>query len=266
MNTALLVQKTNGIVVLTNNNPKALNALTPDFYLLLQENLKAAEEDNQIGAVVLTGANHYFCSGGDLKQLITRREQPEHIRKQNIEELHKTINAIRNCSKPVIAAVDGGAAGAGVSLALACDMLVMAEDAYMSLAYVKVGLNPDGGATALLAEIMPRQLLTQLVLTGERISAQRLHELGAVNNIAASKGALEKAIEIAQNLSQGPQRAMARIKDLAQSAYHNDFEAQLDAEATYMAKSLGDNESLEGINAFFEKRQADYVSLRRNNS
>lgn len=246
------------VALLLNNNPQSRNALSREYYEGACQALAEVGSDPQVGAVVLAGANSYFCSGGDLNQLITRQQTPESQRRADIEKLHQLIRAIRSCPKPVIAAVDGGAAGAGVSLALACDMVVMAEDAYLSVAYVKVGLTPDGGVTAFLAELLPRQLLTELVMTGDRIGATRLATLGLVNELSKPAGAQQDAIALAQRLSRGPERALARIKQLAHSAYARSVDEQLNEEARCMAVSLGEAEAAEGIKAFFDKRAPDY--------
>ena len=150
----LLQRREGAVLVLSNNNPAARNALSPAFYAALTEALAQAEADPTVGAIVLTGEGGHFCAGGDLRQLAKRRELPIEERRAKLEGLHDLIRAVRDCRKPVIAAVEGAAAGAGLSLALACDMLVAARNAVFSVAYVKVGLTPDGGATAFLAEFV----------------------------------------------------------------------------------------------------------------
>ncbi|MEP6588312.1 MAG: enoyl-CoA hydratase-related protein, partial [Polaromonas sp.] len=162
MSNAVLSRQEGAVRILVNNNPAARNAITAGLYAELPAALAAAEADPGVGAIVLTGAGDFFCSGGDLNQLATRRELPIAQRRQKLEGLHHLIRTIRDCGKPVIAAVEGGAAGAGLSIALACDMLVVARNAFFSVAYVKVGLTPDGGATAFLAEFVSRQVLTEL--------------------------------------------------------------------------------------------------------
>lgn len=154
----------------------------------------------------------------------------------------------------MIAAVEGAAAGAGLSLALACDMLVAAKNSVFSVAYVKVGLTPDGGATAFLSEFVSRQVLTELCLTGERMSGERMAQLGAVNRLAEPGQALLQALVLAQQMASGPALAMARIKDLCRQAPHNTLEQQLELEAQYMVQSQETQESREGIGAFLEKR------------
>ncbi len=262
MREPILVHREGAVLVLSNNNPAARNALTPEFYDALRQALAQAEVDPTIGAVVLTGVGGHFCAGGDLHRLALRRAMTPAARRVNLEGLHDLIRAIQHCSKPVIAAVEGAAAGAGLSIALACDMLVAARNASFSVAYVKVGLTPDGGATAFLAEFVSRQVLTQLCLTGERISGERLHALGAVNALTEPDEALSAAITLATRVAAGPQRAMGRIKTLCRQASSTTLEQQLALEATHMVESMGDDEAALGIAAFFDKRPADFDSLR----
>ncbi|WEE76693.1 enoyl-CoA hydratase [Comamonas testosteroni] len=262
MSDALLIRREGAVLVLSNNNPAARNALSPEFYAAVTTALADAAADAGVGAVVLTGEGGHFCAGGDLRQLARRRELPVEQRREKLEGLHDLIRAVRDCSKPVIAAVEGAAAGAGLSLALACDMLVAARDSLFSVAYVKVGLTPDGGATAFLAEFVSRQVLTELCLTGERISGERMHALGPVNRLAEPGQALVDAIALAAQIATGPDQAMALIKDLCRRAPRNTLEQQLELEAQHMVNSQGSEESREGIAAFLEKRSADSTKLR----
>lgn len=263
MSAALHTRTLGAVRILVNSNPGARNAITPQLYDALPAALQDAVDDPGIGAIVLVGDGDFFCAGGDLRQLATRAALAPDARREKIERLHGLIRTIRACPKPVIAAVEGGAAGAGMSLALACDLLVAARGAFFTMAYVKVGLSPDGGATAFLAQCMPRQLMTELCLTGERIAAERLHALGAVNRLAEPGRALDEALALAARFSEGPANALARIKQLCDHAPGASLGAQLDLEAQLMVASQGDPEAAEGIAAFFDKRAADFVSLRR---
>lgn len=258
MTQALLIRREGGVLILSNNNVAARNALSPEFYAAVVSALADAAADASIGAVVLTGEGGHFCAGGDLRQLAKRRELPVEERREKLEGLHDLIRTVRDCPKPVIAAVEGAAAGAGLSLALACDMLVAAKNSVFSVAYVKVGLTPDGGATAFLSEFVSRQVLTELCLTGERISGERLSQLGAVNRLAEPGQAIVLALALAQQIAQGPEQANARIKDLCRQAPRNTLEQQLDLEAQYMVQSQETEESREGIAAFLEKRAANF--------
>ena len=250
----LLVRREGAVLILSNNNVAARNALSPEFYAAVTTALAQAAADEHIGAVILTGEGGHFCAGGDLRQLARRRELPIAQRREKLEGLHDLIRAVRDCPKPVIAAVEGAAAGAGLSLALACDMLVAAKNSVFSVAYVKVGLTPDGGATAFLSEFVSRQVLTELCLTGERMSGERMAQLGAVNRLAEPGQALLQALVLAQQMASGPALAMARIKDLCRQAPHSTLEQQLELEAQYMVQSQETQESREGIGAFLEKR------------
>lgn len=258
----LLQRREGAVLVLGNNNPAARNALSMGFYTALTQALKDAQDDPAIGAIVLTGEGGHFCSGGDLRKLATRRDLPVAERRALLEGLHDMIRAVRDSGKPVIAAVEGAAAGAGLSLALACDMLVAARDAVFSVAYVKVGLTPDGGATAFLAEFVSRQVLTELCLTGERISGERMSALGAVNRLTEPGQALATAVALATSIADGPTMAMARIKSLCRSAPQATLEEQLEAEARLMVLSQETEESREGMSAFLEKRKPDFTRLR----
>lgn len=262
MSGAVLSRQEGAVRILVNHNPAARNAITPGLYAALPAALAEAEADPEVGAIVLTGAGDFFCSGGDLNQLATRRELAPVQRRAKIEALHALIRAIRTCGKPVIAAVEGGAAGAGLSLALACDLLVAARDAFFAVSYVKVGLTPDGGATAFLSELVSRQILTELCLTGERITSERLCAMGALNRITDKGAALAEAVALAARLASGPARATARIKTLCGNAYGTDLDAQMDLEAQLMVESQGDAEAAEGIAAFLAKRAPDFVALR----
>lgn len=258
MSQALLVRREGHVLILSNNNVAARNALSPEFYAAVTTALADAAADASIGVVILTGEGGHFCAGGDLRQLAKRRELPVAQRREKLEGLHDLIRAVRDCPKPVIAAVEGAAAGAGLSLALACDMLVAAKNSVFSVAYVKVGLTPDGGATAFLSEFVSRQVLTELCLTGERISGERMHALGSVNRLAEPGQAVEQAMVLAQQIAQGPELANARIKDLCRQAPRSTLEQQLELEAQYMVQSQETEESREGIAAFLEKRAAHF--------
>lgn len=259
----VLISQQGAVRILTNSNPGARNAITPTLYDELRAALADAANDPEVGAVVFTGAGDFFCSGGDLNLLAKRRELPAEERREKLEGLHGLIREIRDFGKPLIAAVEGGAAGAGLSMALACDMLVSARDAFYTVAYVKVGLTPDGGATAFLAEFVSRQVLTEMCLTGDRMTAERLHAMGAVNRLTDKGAALAEAVALAAKVAEGPQRASARIKALCRQAHRATLEEQLDAEAVYMVESQADAEAAEGIGAFLGKRKADFVALRR---
>lgn len=250
-------------LVVTNDNPQRRNALTPGFYAGLRDALAQAAAEPRIAAVVVTGAEGFFCAGGDLTMLMTAQEMTHSRRRAAIEDLQSLIRAMLDCPRPVIAAVEGGAAGAGFSLALACDLVVAARDARFTASYVNAGLIPDGGLTGSLAAALPPALAAEICLLGRPVEAQRLFDLGAINALAEPGGALSAAEALAQRLAQGPAEAQAAIKGLLTGARAALMEAQLDAEVEPMAIALGAPEAGEGIAAFLGKRAPDFAGLRR---
>ena len=246
------------VLVVVNGDPGTRNALGWDFYGDFANIIALAGADEAVGAIVATGANGYFSSGGNVKGLRERAAMDLSERREGVDRLHHMIRAMQACPKPIIAAVEGGAAGAGASLALACDLIVAAKDAYLSIAYVKIGLTPDGGATAFLGQALPRQLVNEMAMTGARVGVERLHALGLVNRLCEPGRALDEALACAAALAEGPPKALAQIKSLVHEAQHASIEAQLDREAEEIAQALGGSEAAEGIAAFFDKRKPDF--------
>ncbi|WP_017928481.1 oxepin-CoA hydrolase, alternative type [Limimaricola hongkongensis] len=249
-------------LVVWNLNAARRGALSPDYYAALHEALVQAAYTPRIVAVILASEGGFFCSGGDLNLLATRAEQTEAARRGNIDKLHDLIRAVIGCPKPVIAAVEGGAAGAGLSLALACDFTVAADDARFTAAYVKAGLVPDAGLTHFLSRLLPRAMATRMLLLGEPVGADRLHALGALSELALEGGSFDAAMALADRLGRGPSATQGTIKALVNSAATQDVFTQLDAERDAMARAQGSPEATEGIGAFLDKRAPDFEKLR----
>lgn len=245
-------------MVLTISNPDHRNALGPAMYAAGVEALNAADSNPDIGSVVITGAGSTFCAGGNLQRLLDNRGQAPEVQAQSIEGLHGWIEAIRTFPKPVIAAVEGAAAGAGFSLALACDFIVAADNAVFVMAYSTVALSPDGGGTWSLAQALPRQLVSELLLCGERIDAQRLHALGMVNRVTPAGGALQEALMLAGKLNDRAPNVMASIKELVNEAGTSTLNAQLARERDQFVANLHHRNGGIGIEAFLQKRKPKY--------
>ncbi len=247
-----------GTLILTLSNPEFKNALGPDIYAAGIEALSAAETNTEIRSVVITGEAGMFCAGGNLQRLQANRREPPEVQAQSIEGLHNWIDSIRTYPKPVIAAVEGAAAGAGFSLALACDLIVAAEDAIFVMSYSKVALSPDGGGSWSLARALPRALASELLMAGERISAQRLHGLGLVNRVTTAGGALGEALQLAARLNALAPNALASIKELINDAPTSSLSQQLDSERNHFVRNLHHANGGEGIDAFLHKRTPHY--------
>ena len=242
------------VLRLTIRNPAARNALAPEMYAAGAQALANAAHDPGIGAVLLAGEGATFCAGGNLNRLLANRERPPAQQRESIEGLHRWIRAIAAYPRPVVAAVEGAAAGAGCSLALACDLIVAAEDAKFAMSYVRVGLSPDGGGTWSAMRLLPRQTALEMLLEGGTLPAARLHALGVVNALVPTGTAVQAGAERAARLADGPAEAIARIKRLARSAASAPLEAQLDAEREEFVEGLFAREAGEGISAFLGKR------------
>ena len=181
-------------LVLTISNPEHRNALGPEIYSAGVEALNVAESNPDVLSVVLTGEGAHFSAGGNLNRLLANRAQPPEHQAQSIEGLHNWLETIRTFPKPVIAAVEGAAAGAGFSLALACDFLVAAQDSVFVMAYSSVGLSPDGGGSWHLARALPRALASQILMLGDKLSAQQLLQWGLANQLSPRGEALQEAL------------------------------------------------------------------------
>lgn len=258
MSAELQASRRDGTLILTLSNPGARNALHPDMYAAAIETLSTAERDATVRAVVLTGADHFFCAGGNLNRLLENRARPKSEQADSIDNLHRWVEALRDCPKPVIAAVDGAAAGAGFSLALACDLIVAGSSAKFVMAYVKVGLTPDGGGSWFLSQALPRQLATEMIMEGKPVLAPRLHQLGIVNRVVADGTALDAALAWADELAQLSPNALERIKSLLGEAPHNTLAQHFEAEKHSFVESLHHRDAQEGISAFLDKRPPQY--------
>ena len=245
-------------MVLTLSNPEHRNALGPEIYAAGVEALNAADSNPEVRSVVITGAGTTFCAGGNLQRLLDNRRKPPEVQAQSIEGLHAWIEAIRTFPKPVIAAVEGAAAGAGFSLALACDFIVAADNAVFVMAYSSVALSPDGGGTWSLARTLPRQLVSELLMCGERIGAARLNQLGVVNRVTSPGNSLEEALALAARLNERAPNALASIKELLNDAGDTALTRQLAAERDHFVRNLHHGNAGIGIEAFLSKQPPMY--------
>ena len=258
MNASLKSHSHGQTMVLTISNPDHRNALGPDIYAAGVEALNVAEGNPDIRSVVITGEGAHFCAGGHLERLLANRQQPPDVQVQSIEGLHNWIETIRAFPKPVIAAVEGACVGAGFSLALACDLIVAAHNCVFAMAYSNVGLSPDGGASWSLMRAMPRATALQLLLSGDRIEAQRLLTLGVITQVSATSEALSDALALAERLNARAPNALASIKELSNDALNNSLHAQLSAERDHFVRNLHHHNAGEGIQAFLDKRPAQF--------
>ncbi len=254
MSTEPTIQYTaaDGVAIIQLARPARRNALTAAMLTSLQAALAQAAEADTVRAVVLTGAGAGFCAGQDLADLPPGA--PQAVEALLLDHYQPVILAIAALPKPVIAAVNGVAAGAGAALALACDLRVMADDAALYYAFVNVGLVPDAGATWLLARQVGYSRALEIALSGERIPAQRCLELGLANRVVPRDELLDQAQAWATQLAQGPTAAIALTKSLMQDALTSDLATAIQREAAAQAQAAATRDHGEGVAAFLEKR------------
>jgi len=249
-------------LVVVNANPGKRNVLSDEYYAVIKQAMQTASTESRICAVIMRGEGDFFCAGGDLRHLQAARKMTREQRLERIENLNSVVRSITACTKPVIAAIEGGAAGAGVSIAFACDLIVASRTAFFTIAYVKAGLVPDGGLTHHLAQHVPRAALMHMALFGEPVGAQRLFDLGAINDLVAEGGTMTCAIALADRLAVGPSATQGVIKRLVNEASSGNLEKQLDRERDAMVEALASDEAGEGVDSFLEKRTPDFSRLR----
>lgn len=245
-------------MVLTLSNPAQRNALGPEMYAAGIEALNGAENSEEIRSVVIVGEGAWFSAGGSLQRLSANREKEPEVQANSIEGLHNWIDSLRTFPKPVIAAVEGAAAGAGFSLALACDFVVAARDAVFAASYSNVALSPDGGLSWHLAQALPRQLASEWLMGGERIAAGRLHALGLVNEISENGQALATALALAARLNARAPNALASIKELLSDARGATMASHLSQERDHFVRNLHHANAGIGISAFLARTLPDY--------
>lgn len=247
-------------LILTLSNPEHRNALGPEIYAAGVEALNAAENNAEVRSVILTGSQGVFSAGGNLQRLRANREHPPEWQARSIDGLHDWIEALRAFPKPVIAAVEGPAAGAGFSLALACDFIVAASNAVFVMAYSNIALSPDGGASWSLARALPRQLVAEWLMLAERVSAAQLQRFGLVHSVTEPGSALNEAMNLARRLNARAPNALASIKELLNEAAQNTLGAQLALEREHFVRNLFHANVGIGIQAFLDKTTPKYTA------
>jgi 2-(1,2-epoxy-1,2-dihydrophenyl)acetyl-CoA isomerase len=259
----LLVRREDGVLVLTFNRPEHRNALTQDMQIRMGEELAAAELDRDVGCVVLTGAGGAFCAGGDVKNMarLSSGAPVDQLRRMETQRQSQRRTSLRlfEMSKPTIAALPGAAAGAGLSLALACDMRIAAETAIMSTAFVKIGLSGDYGGTYLLTQLVGPAKARELYLLGDRIDMKEAHRLGLVNWVVPTAELEAKTMEIAKRLASGPRLAHRFIKDNLNRAMNASFADCLDTESANLMQLRETEDHKEAARAFAEKRAPKFT-------
>jgi 2-(1,2-epoxy-1,2-dihydrophenyl)acetyl-CoA isomerase len=247
-----------GVGHITLNRPDSLNAWTAEFGAELKQVVTVDAADAAVRAVLVTGAGRGFSSGADLKSGFDPHPDdgmPD-IRKELHGMYHPIITGVRRLEKPVIAAVNGPAVGIGASLALACDLVLAAESAFFGLAFVNIGLMPDGGSTLFVPAAVGKARAFEMALLGERVPAALALEWGLVNSVHPDDKLLDEAGVLAASMARGPTRSYAASKRALNRMLYPDLDGQLDLEAELQHALARTRDFQEGVTAFVEKREA----------
>ena len=250
----------NAVATVTMNRPDALNALSSGMTRDLGAAFQQAIDDGA-RAVILTANGRAFCSGGDLREMKTLWEREGRIEaflEEPLGDLHGVIRLIRETPIPFVAAVNGICAGAGVNFALACDMVIAANDASFREAFVRIGLSPDCGGTFFLPRAVGEKIAAELLMTGDAVSAERALAIGMINHVVSSSDLAQEAGKLAANLAVGPTGAIGRIKRMLNASFSNDLTAQLALEHECQIQSGRGGDFKEGVHAFVEKRLPNF--------
>jgi len=243
------------VAVVRLQRPEAKNALTLEMKQALVELLPALADDPHVGAVLLTGAGAAFCAGGDTKRMAREGAPPSpDERKRQLRWEHGIPLALHRMPKPTLAALPGAAAGAGLSLALACDLRVMAESAFVTTSYVKLGLSGDYGASWFLTRLVGPARAREILFLGDRLGARECLALGLVNRVVPDAELEAEARALARRLAQGPPIALRFMKDNLNRALGESLETLLELEAERMVDGATSEDYVEAVRAFEERR------------
>ena len=251
----VLTNRDAAVLTITLNRPEVYNAFTGTLHAALHDALTGEAADPAVRAVVITGAGRGFCAGQDLREL---REAPGDIRERLEETYHPNVRAIRALEKPVLAAVNGPAAGAGLSLACACDVRIASDAATFVPGFVGIGLVPDSGGTWFVHRLLGLARAFEWMCSNRRLDAEEALAWGLVSEVVPAERFPERVAEVASRWASLPTRAVGWTKRLFEHAHAADLEAQLSLEAALQGRAVATADFAEGVAAFLEKREARF--------
>jgi 2-(1,2-epoxy-1,2-dihydrophenyl)acetyl-CoA isomerase len=253
-------RKKSRIALITLNRPEKRNPLTPKLREELIEALKEAERDEQINVIILTGAGKAFCAGGDIEKFAKRiqEEDPSQKRRSSIDRFGAWAVEIAKVDKPIIAAINGVAAGAGISIALLCDLRIASDQAKFILAFIRMGLVPDVGLTYLLPRTIGMGKALELFYTAGKLDAQEAYGIGLVNKIVPHEKLMEEALAMASQIAKGPRIALRLIKRAVYRELVSSLQEQTELEGLMQNICFSTEDHKEGVKAFLEKRAPNF--------
>jgi len=262
---SVIVRRHDAVLEILMNRPEVLNAANREMIGELAAATAEAAEDASARVVLLRGAGAHFCAGGDINMFGELIGSPPAERRKAlyriVDGLHPLLIRLRQMPKPVVAAVQGAAAGVGLSLVLASDLAIAAEDAIFATGYIHLGTSPDGGLTATLARVVGLKHAAELMMLGDRFDAPRAVQLGVINRMVPPTALDTEAMALATRLANGPAHAYGRTKALLQATLGDAFDAQLRRETESFAACAATDEFVEGVRAFLEKRRPNFLGM-----
>lgn len=255
----ILFEKRGGVVTIALNRTKVLNAFDGRMHEEVREALDAAADDGEVRCVVLRGEGRGFSAGADLAQIIESSDEDPDLGQYLRETYSRLVTRMTAMEKPIIGALHGPVYGAGLGIALACDLRIAAESAKFSVAFIKIGLMPDAGVSFFLPRIVGLARAMELSMLGDPVEAEEAQRIGLVNRVVPDDELADEANALAERLAAMPTRALGRIKQSLYASFESDLETALEAEAQGQTLCGYTNDHKEGVAAFFEKRAAKFT-------
>lgn len=257
MSETILFEKIGNVAKITLNRPKVYNSFNREMALALQEHLDECKEDVEVRAIYLAGAGKAFCAGQDLQEIVG--EDAPSLTKILSEHYNPIVSRIREIEKPVVAAVNGVAAGAGANIALCCDVVVAAESASFIQAFSKIGLIPDSGGTFFLPRLIGWQRASALMMLGDKVAAKDAEKMGMIYKIFSDSDFESESWKLAETLSQMPTKGLGFTKRALNQSLQSDLSRQLGIEDELQSAAGQTNDYAEGVQAFLEKRKPNFT-------
>ena len=254
----LLYDVADGVATITFNRPDAANAMSPLCAKELNDVSLEVEGDVSVRAVIVTGAGKMFCAGGDLGAFHAAGDGARKLLLQMTGDLHLGLSRLARNNAPVIAAVNGTAAGAGFSLVMSCDLAISAQSAVYTMAYTNAGLSPDGSSTYYMPRKIGDRRTRELMLTNRLLNASEALEWGVVNQVVADEDLMAEATKLAVRLAKGPTEAYGQVKALLNSSFDQSLETQMELEARAISHLITTADGQEGLDAFLNKRKPEF--------
>ena len=246
------------VAIICLNRPEAANAMNPLMGKELNQVSLDVSEDEGVRAVVLTATGGMFCAGGDLGEFASSGAGARRLMMEMAADLHLGLSRLNRNDAPVIAAVNGTAAGAGFSLVMACDLAIASEESVFTMAYTNAGLSPDGSSTYFMPRRIGDRRTRELMLTNRVLSAEEALDWGIVNKVVNKNELMNETMKLANKLSQGPSLAYGKVKSLLDSSFTQSLETQMELEARAISEMVLTEDGQEGIKSFLEKRKPDF--------